>query len=173
MNESNLANLRPASTDRLATEIINDFNGPSNLSNLANLFSTPMRVRACAHGPSFQVGQVGQVGRGFEKTGKNRVQPTRQRLDAGRKGRTSRGKAMRGERRNNPGDIGAAVAAIADRVDRLTVSRHDPHACFEQRSEIAADLRAAARVLPAPADAGPEERNLFLEPAILRAKTDG
>lgn len=149
MNESNLANLRPASTDRLATEIINDFKGPSNLSNLANLFSNPMRARAGAHGPSFQVGQVGQVGRGFENTEKNRVQPTRQRLDASREGRTSRGKAMQGERRNNPGDIGAAVAAIADRIERLTVSRHDPHAFFEQRSEIAADLRAAARVLPA------------------------
>ena len=39
--------------------------------------------------------------------------------------------------------------ALADRVDRLTVCRRDPHRFHEDKSEIVAELRAlASRVLP-------------------------
>jgi len=52
---------------------------------------------------------------------------------------------------------------LADRIERLTISRRDPEWFFAERSEIAAELRrvAAARVLPARATTGPGEARHF------------
>ena len=41
-------------------------------------------------------------------------------------------------------DICDEIETLARRVERLTISRQDPEAFFCERSEIAADLRAAA-----------------------------
>lgn len=41
------------------------------------------------------------------------------------------------------------VAEIADRVARLTIHRHDPERFFEERSEIAQELREMAHALRA------------------------
>lgn len=38
----------------------------------------------------------------------------------------------------------AALRELADRVNRLTVSRRDPDRFFEERSEISAELRRIA-----------------------------
>jgi predicted Zn-dependent peptidase len=37
------------------------------------------------------------------------------------------------------------INALADRVNRLTVSRHDPEAFYAERSDISAGWRAVAR----------------------------
>lgn len=49
------------------------------------------------------------------------------------------------ERRASPSPLRDQVHDLAARVDRLTVHRRDPERFFEERSEIAAQLRALAR----------------------------
>lgn len=45
-------------------------------------------------------------------------------------------------------DPSARICELARQVERLTVTRHDPHRFFEDRSEIAEELRSLARTLP-------------------------
>lgn len=42
------------------------------------------------------------------------------------------------------GECRTPLEALADRVGRLGICRRDPHAFFEERSEIVAELRALA-----------------------------
>ncbi|WAJ26868.1 hypothetical protein [Antarcticirhabdus aurantiaca] len=41
-------------------------------------------------------------------------------------------------------ELGDRIERLARRVERLSVSRHDPEAFFEERSEIVAELRREA-----------------------------
>lgn len=45
-------------------------------------------------------------------------------------------------------DPSARILDLARQVERLTVTRRDPHRFFEDRSEIAEELRSLARTLP-------------------------
>lgn len=91
MNRSSLSNLWPTSAGIGAVEIIKDFSGLPNLSNLSNLVSPFMRAGGRAHGHDSQVRQVGQVGLGVENAGVSRVQPRGLRLDTPPEGRTAKG----------------------------------------------------------------------------------
>jgi hypothetical protein len=44
--------------------------------------------------------------------------------------------------------VSARILDLARQVERLTVTRHDPHRFYEDRSEIAHELRTVARALP-------------------------
>ncbi len=41
----------------------------------------------------------------------------------------------------HPRTLQPRILALADRVGRLTISRHDPEAFFSERSELEAELR--------------------------------
>ena len=45
-------------------------------------------------------------------------------------------------------NVSARIVDLARQVERLTVTRRDPHRFFEDRSETAEELRSLARTLP-------------------------
>ena len=49
-----------------------------------------------------------------------------------------------------PPDIRVRIEEVSARLARLTVDRRDPHRFFEERSDIAAELRRIAGDLPSP-----------------------
>lgn len=65
------------------------------------------------------------------------------------------------------------IAALASRVERLTLSHRDPEAFFVERSEIASELRAAARVLPPARLTGTLRRGAPLACRDLASKVPG
>lgn len=65
------------------------------------------------------------------------------------------------------------IAALASRVERLSVSHRNPEAFFVERSEIASELRAAARVLPSAQPAGQAGRGASLACLDLASKVSG
>lgn len=62
------------------------------------------------------------------------------------------------------------LAQLAAQAERLSVSHRDPEAFFIERSEIANELRAVARVLPAFERAGRLRRGALLATPILDTK---
>ncbi len=62
------------------------------------------------------------------------------------------------------------LAQIAAKVERLSVSHRDPETFFIERSEIAEELRAVARVLPTRPGAGPKRPGVSLATGVLDAK---
>lgn len=67
----------------------------------------------------------------------------------------------------------AALDELANRVRRLVPSHRDPEAFHEAKSEIEADLRRLARVLPAEDVCGRRKRLSSLDEARLSAKVPG
>jgi hypothetical protein len=79
----------------------------------------------------------------------------------------------------NPGAAGhagttpAALVDLANRVRRLVPSHRDPEAFHEAKSEIEAELRRLARVLPADPVCGRQERLSSLDEPGLSPKVSG
>lgn len=65
------------------------------------------------------------------------------------------------------------LAGLADRVRYLSPSHRDPEAFHEAKSEIEADLRRLARVLPAEDVYGRRKRSSSLDEADLSPKVPG
>jgi hypothetical protein len=90
-----------------------------------------------------------------------------------------RGAVRVGQERSKGGAVGRGtevardLANLASRVERLSVSHRDPEAFFVERSEIASELRAAARVLPPAKPAGQADRGASLACLDLASKVSG
>lgn len=90
-----------------------------------------------------------------------------------------RGAVRVGQERSDGGALGRGtevardLAALARRVERLSVSCRDPEAFFVERSEIASELRAAARVLPPARPTGTLRRGASLACRDLASKVSG
>lgn len=70
-------------------------------------------------------------------------------------------------------DVCQSIAALASRIERLTVSHRDPEAFFIERSDIARELRAVARVPPPLVFAGRPGRSVSLAGLDFSPKVSG
>ena len=71
------------------------------------------------------------------------------------------------------GEWGSRLEELANCVRRLVPSHRDPEAFHEAKSEIEAELRHLARVLPLPRPTGRAERETLPDGADLAAKVPG